>query len=35
MKIMDEKNNAIDKATGKSSDGTEDDGKQRRKLKGK
>lgn len=35
IRIMDEKNNAIEKATGKSSDTTEDDGKQRRKLKGK
>lgn len=35
MKIMDEKNKAIEKAGGKSSDSNEDDGKQRRKLKGK
>lgn len=35
MRIMDEKNNAIEKATGKSSDTAQDDGKQRRKLKGK
>ena len=35
MRIMDEKNKAIEKAGGKSSDTTEDDGKQRRKLKGK
>ena len=35
MRIMDEKNKAIEKVSSKSSDTAEDDGKQRRKLKGK